>query len=102
MNTKMVKLISLSAILSMLNTPLVAEEVNCEAAVKNGIKLMKAKMEAENPGKSNMFLKAMSSPKSIARGIKKCETQIKNPELKKVWACQEKATSADALKACEK
>jgi hypothetical protein len=79
----------------------IAAEVNCEAAVKNGISLMKAEMEKKNPGKSNMFLKSMSSPKSIKRGIARCELEIKDPKEKKVWACQEKAKSVAALKACE-
>lgn len=79
-----------------------ASDVDCKKAVENGINIMKERMAKKNPDKSNAFLKVMSSPEKIKKGVARCEQEIKTPEGKAEWSCQQTASTFEEFKACGK
>ena len=75
-----------------------SQTINCEQAVKHQIKLVTQELKKYN---DELTISIISSPKAVKHGIKSCQQDMQNPTKAAVWACQAKASTADAMKACE-
>lgn len=74
-----------------------AADVDCKAAVSNGTQIMKDAMKDKN----NFMYKMLSDPKHLAKGVKRCESDIKTEQGKAEWGCQQHATNMAEIEACE-
>lgn len=76
--------------------------LNCDQAVRHGLKLMKEKYKKENDKTVNLKVAMLDSPKVIADGVADCEKDKSNPKEAAEWLCQQNAKSFDEVLACER
>ncbi|MCB1583546.1 MAG: DUF4124 domain-containing protein [Xanthomonadales bacterium] len=76
--------------------------LNCDQAVRHGLKLMKEKYKKENDKTMNLKIAILEDPRVIADGVADCEKDKSKPKEAAEWLCQQNAKSFDEVLACER
>ena len=91
-------LLAVTLVVTTYSNVLYASDVDCDAAVKNGI----AMLQIESVEMKIAAEEMLNTPELNKKNVARCKKELKTQKGKQKWACQEKAKSFLEVVACSK